>query len=150
MTWRIWKISTRVLESFKIGTFMASFCPKLKMYKLKIYRGVMFHDNEEWYKNQRRIDLSVQNWLEEFGEFSFEHLKILKIFTLMGFLSLKCIIFELKKYRGVMFAGTEYWCKIWRKTACTFKNDMRNLANFHLSTFESLKIGTFTGSFYPN
>ena len=63
---------------------------------------------------------------------------------------LKCIMFELKKYRGVMFAGTEYWCKIWRKTACAFKNDMRNLASFHLSTFESLKIGTFTGSFYPN
>ena len=29
------------------------------------------------------------------------------------------------------------------------KNDMRNLANFHQSTFESLKIGTFIGSFYP-
>ena len=32
---------------------------------------------------------------------------------------------------------------------CAFKNDMRNLANFHQSTFESLKIGTFIGSFYP-
>ena len=28
-------------------------------------------------------------------------------------------------------------------------NDLRNLANFHQSTFKSLKIGTFIGSFYP-
>ena len=30
-----------------------------------------------------------------------------------------------------------------------FKSDMRNLANFHKSVFESLKIGTLMGSFYP-
>ena len=27
------------------------------------------------------------------------------------------------------------------KLTCAFKNDMRNLANFHQSMFESLKIG---------
>ena len=35
------------------------------------------------------------------------------------------------------------------KLTCAFKNDMRNLANFHKSMFESLKIETFIGSFYP-
>ena len=29
----------------QIGTLMGSFCPKQKMYELKIYRGVMSHDN---------------------------------------------------------------------------------------------------------
>ena len=29
------------------------------------------------------------------------------------------------------------------------KNDMKNLPNFHQSTFESLKIGTFIGSYDP-
>ena len=29
------------------------------------------------------------------------------------------------------------------------KNDIRILANFHQSMFESLKIRTFMGSFYP-
>ena len=33
------------------------------------------------------------------------------------------------------------------KLTCAFKNDMRNLANFHQSMFESLKIGTLMGSF---
>ena len=34
-------------ESLKIWTFIGSFHPKQKMYELKIYRGVMYHDNEE-------------------------------------------------------------------------------------------------------
>ena len=41
---------------------------------------------------------------------------------------------------GVTFEG---------ELTCAFKNDMRNLANFHQTMFESLKIGTFMGSFYP-
>ena len=35
------------------------------------------------------------------------------------------------------------------KLTCASKNDMKNLANFHQSTFESLKIGSFLGCFYP-
>ena len=35
------------------------------------------------------------------------------------------------------------------KLTWAFKNDMRNLANFHKSMFDSLKIGTLMGSFYP-
>ena len=41
---------------------------------------------------------------------------------------------------GVKFEG---------KPTCAFKNDMRNFTNFHQSMFESLKIGTFIGLFYP-
>ena len=59
------------------------------MYKLKIYGGVMCHDNEEWSKIWRGIDLSVQNWHEEFDEFWPEHSKIIKICTLIGYFSPK-------------------------------------------------------------
>ena len=69
--------------------------------------------------------------------------------TLMGCFWPKYIMFELKRYRWVMFDGTEYWCKIWRKTDFAFKNDKRSLANFQQNTFKSLKIGTLMGSFYP-
>ena len=34
------------------------------------------------------------------------------------------------------------------KLICTSKNDMRNFANFHQSTFKSLKSWTFNGSFH--
>ena len=70
------------------------------MYELKIYRGVMCHDNEEWFKIWRGIDLSVQNWREEFVKFWPEHSKISKICTLMGCFWPKYIIFELKKVQG--------------------------------------------------
>ena len=36
-----------MFESLKIGTLMGSFYPKQKMYELKIYRGVLCHDDEE-------------------------------------------------------------------------------------------------------
>ena len=35
------------------------------------------------------------------------------------------------------------------KMTCAFKNDMRNLGQFHQSMFGSLKVGTLMGSFYP-
>ena len=105
----------------KMGTLMGFFCPKLKIFELKIYRGVMCHENEEWCKNWRGIDFSVQNWHEQFDEFWFKHSKISKICTLMGCLLSKYIMFDLKKYKGVMFHSTECWCKIWRKTDLCFQ-----------------------------
>ena len=39
--------------------------------------------------------------------------------------------------------------KLEGKLACSFKNDMATLANFHQNSFESLKIGTLMGFFYP-
>ena len=35
------------------------------------------------------------------------------------------------------------------KLTCGLENDLRNLANVHQNMFESLKIGTLMGSFYP-
>ena len=96
LTWGIRQIFTRALESLQIGTLIACFYLKLKMYELKIYRGVICHENEEWCKNWRGTDLSVQNWHEEFDEFWPEHSKISKICTLMGFFWTK-YMFELKK-----------------------------------------------------
>ena len=78
-------------------------------------------DNEEWCKIWRENDLSVQNWHEEFDKFWPKHSKISKICTLMGCFRPKYIIFELKKYRGVMFNGIEGWYKIWRETDFYFQ-----------------------------
>ena len=79
----------------------------------------MCHDNEEWCKNWRGIDLSFQNWHEKFDEFWPAHLKIYKICFLIG--SFKYIKFELKNYRGVIFDGTEDWLKNWAKTDLCFQ-----------------------------
>ena len=97
ITWGIGQFFTRPLESLKIGTLKGFFSSKLKMHDLKIYRGVMCHENKKWYKNWREINLSVKNWREKFEEFWPEHSKISKTCTLMGCFWPKYIMFELKK-----------------------------------------------------
>ena len=99
------------------------------IYELKIYKGLMCHENEEWCKIWRGIGLPAQNWHEEFEELWPKHLEISSICFLMGCFWPKYIMLELKKHKGVMFDGTEYWCSK-RKLTCAFKNDMENLAHF--------------------
>ena len=125
------KFSPEHLKNHKIGTLVGSFYPKQKMHELKIYRGIMCHDNEKWFKIWRGIDLLFQNWPEEFDKLWPKHSKVSNVCTLMGAFWSKYIMFELKKYRGVMFKGSGDWCKILRKTDLSFKNDMSNLADFH-------------------
>ena len=103
MTWGIWQIFTRGLESLKIGTLMPSFCLKSKIYELKIYRGVLCHDNEEWCKIWKGIDLLVQNWHAEFDKVWLEHSKMSNICTLMGFFWPRYIMFKLKKVQRSYF-----------------------------------------------
>ena len=105
--WGIWQIFIRALESLEIGTLMGSFFPKWKMHELKIYRGVMCHGKEEWCNIWRGIDLSFQNWFEEFDEFWPEDSRLSKICTLMGLVWTKYVMFELKRYKRVIFHGTE-------------------------------------------
>ena len=100
------------------------------MNELKIYRGVMCHCNEEWCKILIEIDLSFQNWHEEFDKFWPEHSKVSKICTLMGWFWKKYIMFELKKYRGVIFYDTREWSKIWRKTDLRFRKWHEEFGNF--------------------
>ena len=66
------------------------------MYELKIYRGVLRHENEEWYEIWWGIDLSARNWHEEFDKFCPEHSKISKICNLIGCFWPKYIMVELK------------------------------------------------------
>ena len=72
------------------------------------------HDIEEWCKIWRGIDLSIQNWHEEFDEFWPEYSKVPKIFILMSSYWAKYILFELKKNRGVIFHENEEGYKICR------------------------------------
>ena len=63
-----------------------------------------------------------QNWHEEFDKFWPEHSKVSKMFTLMGSFWAKYILFELKKYREVIFHETEEGYKIWRGIDLSFQN----------------------------
>ena len=82
----------------------------------------MCHGNEELCKIWRGIDLSFQNWNEEFDEFWPEYLKVSKLFILMSSFWAKYILFELKKYRGVILPETKEGHKIWRGIDSSFQN----------------------------
>ena len=71
----------------------------------------------------------------------------LKICTLMRYFCQKHIMFEQKKYRGVICHNTEEWGKIWGRTDSYF-DAMRKLANFD-PTLKSLKMCTSMDSFWP-
>ena len=64
-------------------------------------------------------------------------LRILISSTLIGSFCVKCITFDLKKYREVIFHDTEEWCRFEKKLNCGLENDVRNLAKFHHSTRKS-------------
>ena len=54
-----------------------------------------------------------------------------------------------KSIEELCFIALNIDAKFEGKMICAFKNDMKNLAHFHKSMFESLKIATLMGSFYP-
>ena len=88
---------------------MGSFWAKYILFELKKYRRIIFHETEEGYKIWRRVDLLFQNWHNEFDKIWPEHSKVSKIVILMGSLWAKYTLFELEKYRGVIFHDTEEW-----------------------------------------
>ena len=54
----------------------------------------------------------------------------------MGSLWRKYIMLELKKYTGVIFKTLKSDAKFEEKLTCSLKNHMRNLTNFHQSTWK--------------
>ena len=82
-------------------------------------------------QNLKRNWLVASKLTPQIDKFWPEHSNVSKICTLMGSFWPKYIMFELTKYRRVMFDGTENWSKFQEELTCAFKNDIRNLADFH-------------------
>ena len=109
----------------KICTLIGSFCSKqIKIWMKKYRRAVSWH----W----RVMQCFMKNWLLV-PKIKLGILWILiwavaslKICTLMCYFCGKYVTSELKKYRGVV---------LWKMTY-HFKNDIRNLANFHTSSWK--------------
>ena len=109
----------------------------------------MCNDTEEYWRIWRGIDLSFQNWHKEFGKFWLKHLKVSKIYSLMGCFRPKFIMFELKKYRGVIFEDAREWCKVWRKTDLWFGKWHEEFGKFSPEHSKISKICTLMGCFWP-
>ena len=125
---RIWWVLTWALKIFKICTLICSFCAKYVTFDLKRYRGVIFHDTEEWCKIWRKTNLWFENWHEEYGKFSPEHLK----FSKMGlwwdpFIQIrKCMSLRLTEELRVMTMENDKF----EEELTYFKINMKNVTNF--------------------
>ena len=122
----------------KIFTLRCSFWPNYIFFELEKYKGVTFHETEEGFKIWREIDLSFQNWHKKFDKFWCEHLKVSKMFYLMRSFWAKYILFELKRYSGIIFHETEEGYKFLRGTDLPFQNWHKKFDKFwpELSIFE--------------
>ena len=85
--------------------------------------------------------MSFQNSHKEFDRFWPEHSKVSKIFTLMCSFWAKYIMFEPKKYRGVIFDDIEEWYKIWRKTDWWFEKWHEKFGKFSPEHLGVSKLG---------
>ena len=131
----------------KFFTLMGSFWANYISFELKQYRGVISHDTEEGYKIWGGINLSFQNWRKEFNKVWPEDSEISKIFTLMDSFWAKYILLELKRYRGVIFHGTEEGYKIWRGIDLSFQSWHKEFDKFWPEHLKSQKCSLWWASF---
>ena len=90
---------------------MGSFCPKDTRFDPQKYRGVIFHDTEQWYKIWIKSDLVVSKMTWGSGWTFIRALKSLKNCTIMGSFCSKHIICQLENFRRMCHETAE-WCKI--------------------------------------
>ena len=133
---KFWPVHSKVSKMF---TLIGSFWAKYILFELKKYRAVIFHKTEEGYKICRGINFSFQNWRKEFDKFWPDHSKVSNIFTLIVSFWAKYILFELKKYRGVIFHKIEEGYKIWRGKNLPFQNWHQGIWQVFTWALESLK-----------
>ena len=134
MTWGIWWIIMEAVASLKMCTLMYYFSRKYIMFEPKKYRGVMFHNTEEWCNIWGGTDLCFEKWHEEFGEFWHETRKSQNL-HFNGLLLTK--VFELKNYRGACVMTLKCDAIFKEKLTGCFKNDIRSLFNIHARSCKS-------------
>ena len=128
------KIWPEHLKVSKMFILLGSVWAKYVLFELEKYRGIIFYEIEEGYKIFRGIDFSFQNWHKELDKIWLEHLKVSKMFILLGFFRAKYVLFELKKYRGIIFLKLKRNTIFVEESTCRFKIGIRNLTNFDPST----------------
>ena len=105
------------------------------------YRRVMPHDTEEWCKFWKKTDWLLDpkmawgiSWI------LMRAVAYLKICTLICYFCQKYIIFEPKKYKGIVCHNTNEWCKIWGGTNLCFEKWHEEFGEIWRNTWKSQKL----------
>ena len=114
---------------------MGSLCPKYKMCDLQIYRGVMCHDNEEWYQNYKELTCYFKDMrnsqiltraLESLKTLCFNWLLVTKVY----------LVWATKVQRSYLSWQWREMQILKKNSLVVWKKDLRNLANFYQSTWK--------------
>ena len=97
------KFSSEHCKVWKLELLWNPFIQSWKCMSLKVTEDLCVMTMKNNAKCLGVFDFSLKSWHEEFRKFGPQHSKLSKTYTLMGSLSPKYVIFELRKYRGVMF-----------------------------------------------
>ena len=114
LTWGIWWILTRALESLKNFHFNVLLLSKVYIVWAKKVPKSYLSWNWIGIQNLERNRLVVSRLAKGIWQILTWALESLKNFHFHGLLL--HILFELKKYRGVISQDIAEWCRIWRKT----------------------------------
>ena len=84
---------------------------------------------------------------EELTNFDSRAWKVSKVYTLIGCFWPKYVMFELKKYRWVIFHNTRVWCKTWGKIDLLFGKWQEKFGKFSTVHTNVSKLGPSLGPF---
>ena len=141
-----WNFSWRV-GSLKFCPLMGLFCPNHIKFQLKKVPSSYL----SWH---RRVNAKFKEKLTCGFKYNMSNLvnfhptiKKPENFFLMGSFYLKYTRFELQKCRGVIFHGTEQWCKIWINPDFVISKMTWGIGWNFIGALKNLKNYTFMGSF---
>ena len=114
-----------------------SFCWKYIKLQLEKYRGVMFHDNEEWSKINLKKNQFVVSQITKICWILIRALKSLKDLPFdWPFLSEACNVWPKKSTEELSFLTMKIHAKFEEKLTCGLENGMRNLKHFHQNAWK--------------
>ena len=143
---KFWPVHTKIS---KLWTLMSYFWPKHKTLELRTTQRSYFwlhwrmqNLERTWLVNSKliwRIWQILTRALKNLKNLNFNEQFLTKVYN----------AWTKKSTEELCLIALKINAKFEGRLTCTFWNDIKNLTNFHQSTFESLQFGTFIGSFYP-
>ena len=136
------KFSPEHMEVSKLGLSLGLFIKSTKRMSLKLTGELRVMTMKNDTKFEKELTCQFKTDMRN-NKFWPKHSKISKICTLMSCFWPKYIIFELRKYRGVMFGDTQDLYKIWRKTDLYFLEWHEEFGKFSSEHLKVSKMGSW-------
>ena len=134
------KFSPEHSEVWKLELWWDPFTQTRKCMILKFTKELFVMKMKNDTKTEKELTCCFKIDMRNFTNFDLRTRKSKTFFVLIGSLWLKYILFELQKYKGMKLKKSlmklKRYADFEEKLTCGLKKDLRNLANFHQSTWK--------------